>query len=155
MSRARWSAGAVLAALVLAGCSNDQDAPDAGPVVKSSSQTPSATPPPTPTPTPTPKPTPKPTPTKPPAPAADCTGSFGKDGSFSFSGRQIMSTTDGIFSCGGGKPVQLERLQSAVRFYYGSKRLTLGSHKSGTLAGYRIRVSVANSRQASFTMDVI
>jgi hypothetical protein len=153
MSRARWSAGVVLAALVLAGCSNDQDAPDAGPVVESSTQTPSATP--TPTPTPTPKPTPKPTAAKPPALAADCTGSFGKDGSFSFAGRQIMSTTEGLFSCGGGKPVQLERLQSALRFYYGSKRVMLGAHESATLAGYRIRVSVANSKQATFTMDVL
>ena len=147
MSRARLSV-CVLAALLLAGCGGQEEPPEAGPVVESSTPTPTPTPSPTPSPTPTVSP--RPTPAK--APAADCTGSF-KNGTFTFNGSDIF-ITDGAFSCG-GPTIGYERLRTAIRFSYGSKTVTLGPRKSARLAGYRIRVGVANSKQATFTVDLL
>ncbi|MEU8225270.1 hypothetical protein [Kribbella sp. NPDC048915] len=98
--------------------------------------------------TPTPIPSPKPKPT---APAADCTGAF-KDGAFNFSGRNIFMSDYG-FSCNGGPMVGYQRNRSSITFSVGSKRVTLGPKKSATIGGYRIRVGLANSRQATFTID--
>ena len=84
-------------------------------------------------------------------PEAGCLGTF-KDGRFSLSGHQIF-TSDAGFSCDGGNVIGYERLKTAIRFYYGSKRVTLGPKKSGTLGGYRIRVGLANSKQATFTIE--
>ena len=149
MRQARWSAG-VLAVLVLAGCGG-QEPPQAGPVASASTPTPSPTA--TPTPTLTPTPTPTRAPTKPPVPAADCTGSF-KNGRFTLSGRSIFITGQ-TFSCAGGQMIAYDRLRSAVRFHFGAKSVTLGARESAKLGGYRIRVGLANSKQATFTVDVL
>ena len=86
-------------------------------------------------------------------PAADCTGSF-KDGRFTLSGRSIFITGQ-AFSCSGGQTIAYERLRSAVRFHHGAKSVTLGARESAKLGGYRIRVGLANSKQATFTVDVL
>jgi hypothetical protein len=154
MSYARWSA-VVLAALVMAGCGGQDEPSQAGPVAESSTSTATAAATPTPTPRPTPIPVPTPTPTKAPpkAPAADCTGSF-KNGTFSFSGREIFMT-DGFFSCAGGELIGYERRKTSLRFSYGSKSVTVAAGKSAKFAGYRIRVGLANAKQATFTLDVL
>jgi hypothetical protein len=84
-------------------------------------------------------------------PASGCAGTF-KNGTFSFSGQNIF-ITGSSFSCADGPMLDYERLKTALRFYSGSKRITLGPKQSATLAGYRIRVGLANSKQATFTID--
>ncbi|TCC33611.1 hypothetical protein [Kribbella sindirgiensis] len=165
MGELRWAGavgavGVVGAALVLAGCGGGGSGTwsDAGSAPDSSTPTSVVTPPPapTPTPTPTPKPTVKPTPTvkpKPVVPEADCTGTL-KDGRFDFSGTNIFISDQG-FTCNGGQMVGYERHKTAVTFYVGNKHVTLGPKKSAAIGGYRIRVSIANSKQATFTVDRI
>ena len=90
---------------------------------------------------------------KPVVPEADCTGSF-KDGRFNFSGSNIFISDQG-FTCNGGQMVGYERHKTAITFYVGAKHVTLGPKKSTTIGGYRIRVGIANSKQATFTIDRI
>ncbi|TDW94326.1 hypothetical protein EV137_1628 [Kribbella pratensis] len=154
MGELRW-VGVVGAVLVLAGCSGGSGTWSAGgstPV--SSTPTPVVTPTPRPTPKPTPTPTPKPTvKPKPVVPEADCTGSF-KDGRFDFSGSNIFISDQG-FTCNGGQMVGYEVHKTAITFYVGNKHVTLGPKKSAAIGGYRIRVGIANSKQATFTIDRI
>lgn len=77
-----------------------------------------------------------------------------KNGTFTFSGRDIFMT-GASFSCAGGQVIEYEHLKTAVVFYSGSKHVTLGPKKSATLVGYRLRVGLANSKQATFTVDRI
>lgn len=86
-------------------------------------------------------------------PEADCTGSF-KDGRFSYSGTNIFMSGDG-FTCNGGQLIGYERHKTAITFYVGTKDVTLGPKKSAVIGGYRIRVGIANSKQATFTVDRI
>jgi hypothetical protein len=157
MGYLRWS-GVVVAALVLAGCGGGTETwSEAGPKEVRSTPTATAKAPvkkPTVTPTvqPTVKPTVKPTPRpKPTVPAADCSGSF-KNGMFNFSGRNIFMSDEG-FTCNGGDLIGYERHQTAITFYVGAKHVTLGPKESAKLGGYRIRVGLANSKQATFTVD--
>lgn len=90
---------------------------------------------------------------KPVVPEADCTGSF-KDGRFDFSGSNIFISDQG-FTCNGGQMVGYERHKTAITFYVGNKHVTLGPKKSAAIGGYRIRVGIANSKQATFTIDRI
>ena len=150
MGEMRWL-GVVGVALVLAGCSGESgDWSQGGATPVSSTPTPVVTPTPRPTPKPTPKPTVKP---KPVVPEADCTGSF-KDGRFSYSGTNIFMSGDG-FTCNGGQLIGYERHKTAITFYVGTKDVTLGPKKSAVIGGYRIRVGIANSKQATFTVDRI
>ncbi len=152
MGEMRWI-GVVGAALVLAGCSGGSGTWSAGDSAPDSSTPPPVvTSTPTPTPRPTPKPTPKPTvKPKPVVPEADCTGSL-KDGRFDFSGSNIFISDQG-FTCNGGQMVAYERHKTAITFYVGNKHVTLGPKKSAVIGGYRIRVGIANSKQATFTVD--
>ena len=152
MGELRW-VGVVGAALLLAGCGGGSGSWSAGgstPVSSTPTSIVTPTPRPTPTPTPTPKPTVKP---KPVVPQADCTGSF-KDGMFNFSGSNIFISDQG-FTCNGGQMVGYERHKTAITFYVGAKHVTLGPKKSAAIGGYRIRVGIANSKQATFTIDRI
>ncbi|GAB2660251.1 hypothetical protein GCM10009743_40600 [Kribbella swartbergensis] len=63
--------------------------------------------------------------------------------------------TGGSFSCGGGEVIGYERLRTGLRFFNGSRTVTLGPRKSAKLGSYRIRVGLANSKQATFTVDVL
>lgn len=155
MGQLRWL-GVVGAALVLAGCSGGSGSWSAGESTADSSTPVSSTPAPvvTPTPPPAPKPTPKPTvKPKPVVPEADCTGTL-KDGRFDFSGSNIFISDQG-FTCNGGQMVAYERHKTAITFYVGNKHVTLGPKKSAAIGGYRIRVGIANSKQATFTVDRI
>jgi len=86
-------------------------------------------------------------------PAPDCSGSF-KNGRFTLSGSNIFISDQG-FRCGGGELIGYERRKSSVRFFYGAKTVTLGPKKSAKIGSYRIRVGLANSKQATFTVDVL
>jgi hypothetical protein len=148
MGELRWL-GLVGVGLVLAGCGGGSgtwsvggSAPD------SSTSTPVVTV--MPRPTPTAKPMVKP---KPVVPEADCSGSF-KDGMFNFSGSNIYISDQG-FTCNGGQMVGYERHRTAITFYVGAKHVTLGPKKFAAIGGYRIRVGIANSKQATFTIDRI
>lgn len=159
MGQLRWL-GVVGAALVLAGCSGGSGTWSAGESTADSSTSVSSTPAPvvTPTPPPAPNPTPKPTPKptvkpKPVVPEADCTGTL-KDGRFDFSGSNIFISDQG-FTCNGGQMVAYERHKTAITFYVGNKHVTLGPKKSAAIGGYRIRVGIANGKQATFTVDRI
>ncbi|MGW6200530.1 hypothetical protein ACWF0M_30585 [Kribbella sp. NPDC055110] len=171
MGDLRW-VGVVGAVLVLAGCggggsgtwsgagstpaSSTSSSSTSDSSTSDSSTSDSGTPTPvvTPTPPPAPKPTPKPTvKPRPVVPEADCTGTL-KDGRFDFSGNNIFISDQG-FTCNGGQMVGYERHKTAVTFYVGNKHVTLGPKKSAAIGGYRIRVGIANSKQAAFTIDRI
>ncbi|MFI5731225.1 hypothetical protein ACIA49_13975 [Kribbella sp. NPDC051587] len=139
MGHTRLSA-VLLAGLLLAGCGGQgtlQSRPGA------QSPTPSASRTPTPTPTPTAAPTPTP---------VGCSGVL-KNGQLTMSGAGGIFVSDGGISCGDGVVIGYERMWTAVRFSYGARQVTLGPKKSANFAGYRIRVGVANSRQATFTLE--
>ena len=113
----------------------------------------STTPTPTPTPTATPTPTPtkaKATPTKPVR--TECVGTF-KDDRFTLSANNGAGIYGGSFSCGtNGTVITAEQLRSSVRFYVGSKVVTIKPGKAAAIGGYTIRVKQAKPSIAVFTV---